>query len=189
MTTYADDMTLRDARARYFEANGFGADGGYGKKWEVIKLGPVPIPIRNVPARVAAIRFHDLHHIVTGYDTSLVGEAEIGAWEIASGCADKWFAWGINLQALLLGLFVGPRALYAAFVRGRYSNSLYAERYDDALLEQTVGEAKRRLKLDRPAPTASGSDTWAFAGWIGGALSLHLAPVVVLAYLTWWLWS
>ncbi len=189
MTTYADEMTLRDARTRYFEANGFGTDGGYGKKWEIIKVGPLPIPIRNLPARVAAIRFHDLHHIVTGYDTNLVGEAEIGAWEIASGCADKWFAWGINLQAMLLGLAVGPAASFAAFVRGRHSKSLYAETYDEALLQQTVGETKRRLALDRPAPTASAGDTAAFVGCVATAVFLHLAPLAALGWLAWWVWS
>ena len=182
MAEYAPEMTLRSARAEYFEANGFGDDGGYSKKWEVIKLGPVPIPIRNVPARVAAIRFHDLHHIVTGYDTDLVGEAEIGAWEIASGCANKWFAWMINLQAMILGLFVGPRRLYAAFVRGRHSKSLYPEEYREALLDETVGEAKRRLELDREPPAATTGDTISFFAWLTVAVVGHLAPLAGVGY-------
>jgi ubiquinone biosynthesis protein Coq4 len=91
--TYDDDETLGHARARYWEANGFGDDGGYSKTWEIVKLGPVPIPIRNIEARKEAIRFHDLHHVVTGYDTDFTGEAEISAWELAAGCSDKWVAW------------------------------------------------------------------------------------------------
>lgn len=178
MAEYADDQTLRAARAAYFEDNDFGDDGGYGKTWEVIKLGPVPIPIRNVAARVAAIRFHDLHHLVTGYDTDLVGEAEIGAWEIASGCADKWFAWMINLQAMLLGLAVGPRRMYRAFVRGRHSKSLYAEEFRETLLEETVGAARRRLALDREPPAATSGDRLAFLGWLTFAVVSHLAPLV-----------
>jgi hypothetical protein len=53
------DVTLREARARYFQANGIDDD---------------------------ALPPHDLHHVATGFDTTLVGEAEIGAWELASGC-------------------------------------------------------------------------------------------------------
>jgi len=35
------DSTLRAARQRYFERNGFGADGGYDARWVKVALGPV----------------------------------------------------------------------------------------------------------------------------------------------------
>jgi NADPH:quinone reductase-like Zn-dependent oxidoreductase len=34
----------------------------------------------------AGVKLHDIHHVLTGYDTTWRGKAEIGAWEIASGC-------------------------------------------------------------------------------------------------------
>jgi hypothetical protein len=77
--------TLREARARCFRENGIDEDGGYARKW-VKKLGPVPVLFPNTSGRRAALLPHDLHHVATGYGTTLVGEAEIGAWELASGC-------------------------------------------------------------------------------------------------------
>lgn len=83
MKEYEDALRVRDARARYFESNGFG-DGGYDAKWVKLALGPIPFAFPNGAARVRAVRLHDLHHVATGYDTNVLGEAEIGAWEIGS---------------------------------------------------------------------------------------------------------
>src|SRR5690348_8708353 len=83
---YPDELTMREARDRYFEANRFGADGGYASKWVDIKLGPIPMPFPNTASRVRAVKYHDLHHVLTGYDTDWRGEFEISAWEIAAGC-------------------------------------------------------------------------------------------------------
>ena len=106
MTTlaYDESQSLRDARTRYFQDNAFGDDGGYAAKWVKLQLGPVPFAIPNSAARVRALKFHDLHHVVTGYATNVVGEAEIGAWEIGSGCAGFVAAWILNLYAMVLGL-------------------------------------------------------------------------------------
>lgn len=68
MTTYAEALTIRDARAQYFAENGFG-DGGYTAKWVKLQAGPIPLFFPNTASRVRAVRFHDLHHVVTGYDT------------------------------------------------------------------------------------------------------------------------
>jgi hypothetical protein len=181
------DETLREARARYFDDNGFGPDGGYDESVEIIELGPIPIPIPNTQARVAAIRFHDLHHVLTGYRTDLTGEAEIGAWEIASGCADKWFAWAINLQAMLLGLVVAPVATYRGFVRGRHTRSLYREPFEESLLERGVRDERRRLGLDASVPPATAADRLAFLGWttLSGAINLGPVALVVWAGVRW----
>ena len=79
-------MTLRDARRIYFHANGFGEEGGYDDAWVDFKLGPIPMPFPNPPARVRAVKYHDLHHVLTDYDTDTIGEFEIAAWEVAAGC-------------------------------------------------------------------------------------------------------
>ena len=78
-------MTVRDARARYFAANGF-SEAAYVDAWVRFKVGPLPVVFPNTRSRKRAVPMHDLHHVATGYGTSLVGEAEIGAWEIAGGC-------------------------------------------------------------------------------------------------------
>jgi hypothetical protein len=110
MPRYADSLTIRAARTQYFAENNFG-DGGYTATWVKVQAGPVPFYFLNTAARVRAVRFHDLHHVATDYDTTLTGEAEIGAWEIASGCADQYAAWHLNLQAMAIGLVIAPRGL------------------------------------------------------------------------------
>src|SRR5262245_39608544 len=119
LVAYADTMTMREARKVYFEANGFGETGGYEDDWVDFKLGPLPMPFPNTKARKEAVRYHDLHHILTGYDTDIVGEFEISAWEIAAGCKTMAAAWALNLGGMAGGLFRAPRRVFAAFVRGR----------------------------------------------------------------------
>jgi hypothetical protein len=156
---YSDSTPLRQARTEYFRANGFGEDGGYDARWVKVKLGAVPVWFPNTDARRRAVRLHDLHHLATGYETSLVGEAEIGAWELGGGCGHYTAAWALNIAAVLLGLLVAPGRLWRAFLRGRQSETLYHLGFEDRFLDETVGELRRRLRLwgpetQRPEPAA-----------------------------------
>ncbi len=181
MTTYAEALIIRDARAQYFAENGFG-DGGYTATWVKVQAGPLPIYFPNTAARVRAVRFHDLHHVVTGYDTMWTGEAEIGAWEIASGCAHHYAAWQLNLQAMAIGLVIAPRAVYRAFVRGRHTKNLYREEFNDELLSSTVRDLRQRLHLAASIPTPTMRDHLAFTGWAAiSVFTLLLSIAVVLA--------
>lgn len=160
MTAFAPqpDETLRVARARYFEVNQFGPNGGYDEPRVKITLGPIKISIPNTKGRVRAVRFHDLHHILTEYDTDLRGEAEIAAWEIASGCADHHAAWVLNFGAMGIGAVLIPRRTWRAFVRGRKTQNLYRETFDEALLERTVAEMRAKLHLDQPLPEKTNAE-------------------------------
>ncbi len=164
------DGTVRAARARYFARNGFD-ERGYDDRWVRLRAGPIPIVFPNTRARVRSVRVHDVHHVVTGYATTWTGEAEIGAWEIASGCADHAAAWVLNLMALPVGLAIAPRATFHAFVRGRRSRNLYRETIDDALLARQVADLTAALGLDRPVGPATPRDVAAFALWSGAALA------------------
>src|SRR6185312_14780727 len=96
-------LTLREARDEYFRVNGFGPNGGYDDVWVNFKLGPIPMPFPNTNSRKRTVRFHDLHHVVTGYRTDTRGEFEISAWELGSGCADHFVAWQLNLGGFAAG--------------------------------------------------------------------------------------
>ena len=54
MPACSDSLTLRDARRAYFDANAFGDDGGYAKRWVKLKLGPLALWLPNSEARVKA---------------------------------------------------------------------------------------------------------------------------------------
>src|SRR5258708_31947833 len=107
MAYYSPELTMRDARAEYFDRNNF-KDGGYNDKWVSLKIGPIPFGFPNTKARVRPVKLHDLHHVLTEYETTCTGEAEIGAWEIASGCADHYAAWLLNMGGFLIVLLIAP---------------------------------------------------------------------------------
>lgn len=176
-----DSSTVRDARSQYFQANGF-SDAGYRDAWVRIKVGRIPVVFPNTASRKRAIPLHDLHHIATGYPTTLVGEAEIGAWEIASGCSDHWAAWMLNAVGFAYGLALAPRRVYRAFVRGRHSRSLYHTGWNDDLLDRSVGELRHQIGLGREPSATTWRDRAAFAGWVAlvampgvGAMALAVA--------------
>ncbi len=139
--------TVREARARYFAENGLG-EGGYDDRFVVIRARGLPIGVfPNTAGRVRAVRLHDLHHVATGYGTTLVGEGEIGAWELGSGCRGYLAAWVLNGLAAAFGLCLAPRRIARAFARGRRSRNLYEGEWDERILDLRVGELRRRLGI------------------------------------------
>jgi hypothetical protein len=177
---YDDSLSLREARRQYFDANGF-AEGGYDAKWVKVKIGPLPFAFPNTPQRVRSVRLHDLHHVVTDYDTSMTGEAEIGAWEIASNCRNHWAAWLLNLFALAMGLFLSPPLMWHAFVRGRHSRNLYEREFDEAMLGGTVRDLRSQLKLGDRTPAGDWRDAAAFVFWsAAGLLTFGLGIAAML---------
>lgn len=148
MASLDPNLSVRVARAGYFAENGFG-DGGYENRWVVLRAFGLPVLVfPNTKQRVRSVRIHDLHHVLTGYTTSWRGEGEIAMWELASGCRDHIAAWGLNLGAAGVALWIAPRALWRAFRRGRASRNLYAREWDDAVLERRLGELRHELGLD-----------------------------------------
>lgn len=172
MTASDLSLTVGEARARYFAEAGFPPDGGYAAKFvQLAKLGPIPIGFPNSDARRKAVGLHDLHHVATGYKTDWTGEAEISAWEIASGCGRMWFAWYINLLGMVMGWVVNPGATWRAWVRGRHSRNLYLEGISEKLLREPVVSLRERLGLDDPAPRATAADRVSYALWAGLAVA------------------
>jgi hypothetical protein len=143
------------------------------------------MPFPNTPARVRAVRYHDLHHVLTGYDTDIVGEFEISAWEIAAGCKGFVAAWQLNLGGMFGGLLIAPRRTLQAFLRGRHSRTLYGADLD-ALLESRVAEVRARTGVDAPIPPLRVVDAALFAfsllaglvvGLIGFVFTLLFLPL------------
>jgi hypothetical protein len=178
MLKYSPELTLRDARERYFELNNF-PGGGYEDRWVKVKVGVFPVWFPNLPSRKRAVRYHDLHHILTEYETTWRGEAEIGAWEVATGGAGAAVGWLLDLLAFAVGLVIHPRGVYRAFVRGRHSANLFRAKFDDALLAQEVGAKRRELRLNDEVSAAAG-DNAAFVAWSLASVAIYVASVVAL---------
>src|SRR5206468_2426615 len=104
------------ALTEYYREHGLPSDGGESARWFRVRLGRLTIPVPNPPARRRAVFYHDVNHLVTGYDTTFSqGEMEIAGFEVGVGCGRFWIAWFINLFMMGLGLVIAPRAVLRAF--------------------------------------------------------------------------
>jgi hypothetical protein len=182
-------ITLRDGRDAYLTEYGF-STAAYTDKWVHVKFGPFPLVFPSTKTRRFAIRYHDLHHTLTGYRATPIGEAEIGAWEVATGCRRLWAAWVLNLLAMGFGLVAAPRRTWRAFVRGRNSENLYGREFDEALLARNLDDVRAEIGLGAEYAARPG-DYFAYAFWCAVAVwlyALHAAAVVVpIAAVIWWL--
>ncbi|EYF03618.1 hypothetical protein [Chondromyces apiculatus] len=183
VASYDPSLSLRAALPLYFAENGFGEDGGYGDAWVDFKLGPIPMPFPNTPGRLRAVRYHDMHHLITGYRADqATGEFEIAAWEVGAGCRGFWAAWHLNLGGLAAGALGLPRRAFRAFVRGRRASSLYGRDYE-ALLDKTIAEVRAECGLDQPIEArASDLPLFILATLAGAVLAVpSLAALVVVS--------
>ena len=151
METYDETLPIQTALAQFFQRFGF-SDDAYTAKWFAIYIGKTPvIYLPNIPSRVRVVRFHDIHHVLTGYPANWRGEAEIGAWELATGCRTSFVAWFLNGGAVVIGLFLFPRAVWRAFKRGRRTRTnLYHDFEYEPLLAMTVKELRETIGLAAP---------------------------------------
>ena len=172
------DARIGDALRRHYVAHGLPADGGAGDPWFRVHIGPVTFRLPNPPARRRAVFFHDVNHVVAGYDTTFSGgEMAIAAFEIGTGCGPFAIVWCINLSMLGLGLAVTPRAVFRAFVRGRHAASIYHRRENSAALSaMTVSKLRAELGLDQPIPASTLVDRLSFLAWAAAAVVVMIVP-------------
>lgn len=181
---YNDEVNLREARSLYFEENDFGEDGGYSKPTATVYLFGFPVAFPNTEGRKRAVVFHDFHHVLTGYKTNNMGESEISAWELGSGCSSYPFALAINTLGLLLGIFRSPRRILRAFVRGRSTQNVYG-RDVESLLAQELDSLRDELGLNAATRTASLWELVVFFGYLSVALFVAASPLLGLVWLFW----
>ena len=118
--------TVREVLERHRMESGVAVDGGTSDRWVVLRFGRIPAPFPNTSARRKVIALHDVNHLVAGVSTGNVGEAEISAWELASGgCGRYLVAWALDLAGMLMGL-VWPIHVMRAFAVGRGMRNAYA---------------------------------------------------------------
>ncbi len=165
------DLTLRQALAGHRLESGFGPDGDLEDKWISYRLGPIPMCFPNWNGRRRATAIHDLNHVLTGYGHDTIGEAEISAFELASGCKGYLAAWTLGGAALGMGMFHSPCRVFGAFVRGRYAKNLYGADIETAL-DTPVTILRSNLGMDVGARRPTALDRLLFS------LTLVVAPLL-----------
>lgn len=143
---YPDSLLMKEARDLYLAANGFSVQD-YDAPTFTIGIFGIPFKFPNTAARKRAIPLHDLHHVLTGYDTNWIGEAEIGAWELRAGC-NSFITYYLNGWGVLIGLFISPRRVWRAFRAARGQRTLYSDSLPcDRFLQMTVADLRSRLGI------------------------------------------
>jgi hypothetical protein len=180
---FDDSLVVRDARTEFFRVAGLPGDGGYSARFVHFRIGFLRFALPNSAARRKAVPLHDLHHLATGYDTSWMGEAEISAWELASGCSSYRAAWLLNLLAFPLGLLIAPRRTWRAFQRGRASGNLYDGQWDGKWLDATLGSLRAHLLRDVDTRSSGAGDVLLFLAYalpgLFGLVALILGVVMI----------
>jgi hypothetical protein len=148
------ELKISDHLEKFYQTYKLGKDGGNDLSYVTLEIGHLfNIYIPNWNSRRKAVLRHDIHHLLTGYKSELLGEFEIAAWEIGSGCMNYFAAYLLNSGSLLAGLLIYPRPSFNAFLLGCRTTNLYQLNIDDkSLKNSTIEELKMQIGLE-PKPS------------------------------------
>ena len=118
--------TLQDELDAFYQRSGFGDVPGARPRTVRVYTGCLLVPMPNIEARRRFLKYHDLHHLVTGFSIGRIGEGEVSAWELGTGSAFVSPTLGVmNLIALSTGLVLNRKRMWRAFRLGCDSRNLY----------------------------------------------------------------
>ena len=184
-----ENQTPGEILSKFYADNNLEADGGQSSSYVKIELTPkFHFYFPNFESRRKAVVKHDIHHLLTGYETNVAGEGEISAWEIASGCKKYYAAFSINTSGVMLGLPINFWGVLKAFARGRRTKNLYHDQFtNEQALNMPIEELRSHLLLDKfPKDTKPNFTDFilfvAFAlfALVNSILSLLFLPFIIL---------
>src|SRR5215510_9187759 len=118
-------LTLTEELIAFYKKSGFGDVIGSRSSTVSVYTGCMLVPLPNIETRRRYLKYHDLHHLITGYSVGRIGEGEVSAWELGTGSAFVSPVLGVmNLIALSTGLVLRPKRMWKAFRRGCRSRNL-----------------------------------------------------------------
>lgn len=184
-------MILDDELAAFYRKNGFGDIVGARPLMVPVYTGCMLVPLPNIETRRRFLKYHDLHHLVTGYSVGRIGEGEVSAWELGTGSAFVSPTLGVmNLIALSTGLVLEPRRMWRAFRRGCTSRNLYphARRAAvDAGRFPSIAALRHELLGVEASPVPMAVRSAEFALYAAAAMVMHAAiaaPALVVRFVT-----
>jgi ubiquinone biosynthesis protein Coq4 len=134
---------VRFARDRYLAVSGFTTDS-YSDPNFVVGIGFLKLRFPNP----GLLPYHDLHHVATGYDSSLLGEAEISVFELRTGSGTPLIFF-LCCGSILVGLCLSPGRMWRAWKNSRGAHSLYGTKIPyDALLAMNVDTLRKTIGLE-----------------------------------------
>ena len=148
---YPPHWTVRAGRDAYLAENRFTV-AAYDEPTTEANFFGLRVRVPNTPRHRRALRVHDLHHVVTGYGTDLIGEGEISAWELRRGLRPCGaYVASIVTAGAAFGFLIAPRRIIRAFQRAAGKRSLFHLKEEDyeGLLDLSIGAL--RVELGVPA--------------------------------------
>lgn len=143
---YPDTTCLKKARDLFLAANCLSVDEYTAPTFAFGVFGG-RLKFPNTKSRKRAVPLHDLHHVLTGYKSDWMGEAEIGAWELRAGC-NSFITYFLNGGGVLVGLFLAPRRVWRAFRSAKGQHTLYLDSLPyERLLQMSIAEVRKRLGI------------------------------------------
>ena len=142
-----ETKTIHELIQDFYTINKFDNDGGTKKKIVWIKFGFISFPLPNFESRKENVHFHDINHIITGFDTTWKGESSISAWEVASGgWKNNFIPWLLTLWAMGLGILFYSKTTVNSFNKGlTMCNSLCCGLHYAEINSLTETELRNRL--------------------------------------------
>jgi hypothetical protein len=187
----ASPLALDTELAAFYRRCGFGDTVGARPCTVKVYTGCLLVPLPNVEARNRYLKYHDLHHLITGYTVGRIGEGEVSAWELGTGSMLASPMLGtMNLIALSTGLILQRRRMWAAFVRGCASRNLYAPSVRarvDASEWKDVAALRAAFVEASPPRVPIALRAVEFAGYAALSMLMHFAiagPAVIARLIT-----
>lgn len=141
---------MRAARDAYLADNGFTIEAYEADRVPIALFGTT-FRIINTAARKRAVRWHDLHHVATGFGTDPAGEGEISAWELRRGLRGLGLYVGaIVLGGTALGILFAPARTWRAWIAsGKGHRNFFARDVAeyDSVLSMTVAQLREELTI------------------------------------------
>ena len=153
------DLSVQSALDAYLDENGF-TTVEYDARTVTVTFWGASFTLPNLASRRLAIRFHDLHHVMTGYGTDPAGEFEVSAWELRRGI--RVFGFYVRLIIMggaLAGMLIYPRRTWAAWKAAKPAPRFSRPTLDlyHALMELSVSALRERYAV--PAAGIAGRRT------------------------------
>lgn len=174
METLRPTQTVQQLIQEFHKKNNFGEDGGINEKFAWIKFGFFSLPMPNFESRKNNVYLHDIHHIVTGNNTTWKGESAVSSWEVASGGWDKLYVpWLLTLWAMGLGVLFYTTTTLNAFKKGlTMKNALTSGLTKNEINALTVDQLQKALS-DKPKSNKN------ILFWSIFSLAIFLLPFAV----------
>ena len=138
------NMSMTESLAQFRCVNRLDLQASHRPIW-MAQLGHFIMPLPNFKWRREVIDRHDVHHLITGYETTPSGELALAAWELGVKCYVTKGARGLCFILAVLGVLYQPRMTYRAYKRGKCQAKLYAILNQTGFMDMSLQDVQATL--------------------------------------------